>query len=112
MLLSVAPEILACVVLALPLLLIVYGALNGRVATTGLWRDSFETSRLSPARVFQFIMTVLAAAVIIAGLAQSGWTEFASLPRWLSVTAASGNLVYLGAKFAGARRSMETGSSK
>jgi hypothetical protein len=95
----------AVVPVTLPVIPLVYGLLTGRISATGLWCDSFAPDQFSPTRVLQFILVVLAAATVLIDLGKSGWTAFAPLPPWLYAAAGGGNFVYLGAKYAAARRS-------
>ena len=47
----------------------------GAIHPTGLWRDSFDTTQLSPARITQSIFA-LAAAAVLSGLGQNDGTAF------------------------------------
>ncbi|HTR15965.1 MAG TPA: hypothetical protein VMI52_02900 [Acetobacteraceae bacterium] len=95
-LLALAPLIL------LPVIVLV-GLLTGAISAGGIWRDSFDTTRLSPSRILQFVLAVMAAGTILFDVVDSGATHFAPLPPWLTVTAGGGNVVYLGLKLASSR---------
>ncbi len=92
------PVLLGFTPLVLPAALILLGMLTGRISVAGLWYDSFQTDQLSPARVYQFIATLVAAAAVLIGLAHTGGTAFAPFPEWLFTAVGGGNIIYLGAK--------------
>lgn len=59
---------------AFPVIVIITLAM-GAIHPTGLWRDSFDTTQLSPARITQSIFA-LAAAAVLSGLGQNDGTAF------------------------------------
>jgi hypothetical protein len=90
--------------LAVPAALLVLGLLAGLIRPAGLWRDSFATGDLSPARIYQFIAALVAAAGVVIALARTGATSFPPIPGWLVVAAGGGNAIYLIAKLTASRR--------
>jgi len=100
-------DAMAIVVLVPMLLLpavIIMAVLLGAIRPGGIWRDSFNTNAVSPARVAQVIASFAAAAAVLIGLAQSGGTAFQPLPEWLAAAAGGGSAVYLGTKWNAARQ--------
>ncbi len=94
---------------ALPALLVL-AVLVGSINAAGIWRDSFDPVRISPTRIAQLIIVFATAFAALIGLARSGGTAFSDVPPWALSVAGGGNLFYLGAKWAAARRAQAASS--
>ena len=91
--------------LLLPLTMITLCGLTGRISAGGLWRDSFNSGKLSPVRVYQTMAMLGAAGCVLIGLAQNNFTAFAPVPDWLFAAAGGGNAAYIGSKYVALKKS-------